>query len=145
MIRLAAMADLSAIEAMVLRFWRTTGAPVETDAYSRGHFAATLSALIEAPTGFAVVLDRDGPRGVILALVSISPFAPVKVADELIWWVEPEHRGGGWGAQLFKSYEDWAVGQGVAMVGASCFDDATAAWLAQQGYHPLDRKHGRPV
>lgn len=142
MIRPAAMADLPALERMLLAFHAESRAPVAVDAYDRSHFGATVSALLVSPRGYVAVLDLDGPRGVLMAMAAVSPLMPVLVADELMWWVDPASRGR-WALAMLRHYEAWARGVGAAVVGVSAYDERGCALHARRGYAPFERKFGK--
>lgn len=89
----------------------------------------------------ALVLDDDGPRGMLCAIVSRSPLAPVTVAEELVWWIDPEYRGRSALAML-AAYEKWAVGMGcdrAAMVALA--ETKTASLYSRRGFRPAEMRH----
>lgn len=45
--------------------------------------------------------------GVILGHVATLPFSSKKVAGEIIWWVDPEHRQRRGSLMLFEAFEFW--------------------------------------
>jgi Acetyltransferase (GNAT) family len=57
-----------------------------------------------------IILLHDGEQaqGFIVGLTSETPFGTDKVALELAWWVEPDHRGSRKSLELMKAYEVWA-------------------------------------
>lgn len=53
----------------------------------------------------------------MLAIVALPhPLTGRKYADEIAWWVEPEHRGGTLGPKMLRAAEDWATRNGANMV-----------------------------
>lgn len=105
--------------------------------YHAETFRQTLQGLMESARGLALVLDRDGPHGLLLASAAPSPFAPVLVAQEMAWWIDPPQRGR-WAVAMLDAYEDWASGIGAGIAGLSCFDERTARLYDRRGYRRTD-------
>jgi len=61
--------------------------------------------------------------GFVSAIVYQHLFSKDKTADELAWYVDKEHRGGSAALRLLKTYEEWAIGQGVRCVTMSHIED----------------------
>ncbi|WP_370878732.1 GNAT family N-acetyltransferase [Phyllobacterium ifriqiyense] len=96
--------------------------------------------LISNPAMLCLVLDDSGPQGVLAAQSGTLPLAPVKVASELIWWIEPAYRGRSAVAML-DAYEEWAREQGcvfVNMVGLGA-DPLTTRLYERRGYSATER------
>ena len=53
----------------------------------------------------------ERPGGILIGMVGPSLLGPFKVAQEVIWWVDPAHRGGSVG--MLREYESWAISKGV--------------------------------
>lgn len=53
----------------------------------------------------------ERPGGVLLAVCGPSLLGPFKIAQEVIWWVGPAHRGDSLG--MLREYEAWAISKGV--------------------------------
>jgi len=90
------------------------------------------------------VLTGDGvPVGILLAVTASNhpALAGVKLAQELAWYVQPEHRGSqSW--MLVTAYEDWAKMLGITRTTMSHFNDAIGQTLATafatRGYAPVE-------
>ncbi|MBZ5760284.1 GNAT family N-acetyltransferase [Rhizobium sp. VS19-DR104.2] len=79
-------------------------------------------------------------HGVLVAHAAAHPFAPIKVASELMWWVDPEHRGLA-ATKMLNAYEAWARGrrcQFAGMVGLGA-DPSTSRLYDRRGYAPVER------
>lgn len=79
----------------------------------------------------------DVPQGVLLAHAYEHDFGPVWFAQERLWWIDPEHRGGSAAARMLDAYERWAFEQqGCHFVGmAGMGDDPSVARLYERrGY-----------
>lgn len=54
--------------------------------------------------------------GMLAIVVVPHPLTGLAYADEIAWWVEPEHRGGSIGPHILRSAETWARQKGANMV-----------------------------
>ncbi|UFZ05450.1 GNAT family N-acetyltransferase [Bradyrhizobium ontarionense] len=84
----------------------------------------------------ALVLDIAGiAQGLLLAAAFEHGFAPIWMAKETAWWIEPDHRGRSALAML-DAYEAWARGRGCIFAGmAGMGDDPdVAALYRRRGY-----------
>lgn len=132
MIRAGESRDRAAVVAMLRDFHAASGMPFEfSAAWAVGLYMAHCSDKDKA----AILLDVDGvARGVLLATAGQSPLGPFRIAQELAWWVDPDHRGSG--GDMLDAYEAWAaehrcVYAGVASLAA--FPRASAIYL-RRGY-----------
>jgi len=55
-----------------------------------------------------LALHDDKPVGFIVGVANEPVFSSVKIATELGWWVDPEHRGSRASLLIYSAYEDWA-------------------------------------
>lgn len=95
-------------------YWSVAGLPFEFDP---AHVSMTVADYIDDPEKLALVLvGRAGVVGALLASVMVSPIAPVRIATELAWWVDPEARGRA-SLKMLPAYEAWAAEKGCQMIG----------------------------
>lgn len=137
MIRRAVATD----KAAVLRMARDFHSASET---SLPFSAAMASMLFDASLTDAdrlcLVLDANGVRGTLVAQAGPHHFSPVKVATEIIWWVDPDARGIE-ALRMLRAYEDWARERGcafAAMVGLGA-DPVVGRTYEIRGYAPAER------
>jgi hypothetical protein len=72
----------------------------------------TMGLLLASDVGALFVSELDGVvTGMIGLMVFEHPFTGQRAAQELFWWVEPEHRGNG--LKLLKRGEQWAAAAGA--------------------------------
>lgn len=91
---------------------------------------------LEMMNGCALVLDASGvAKGLLLAIAIEHPFGPVWIAQETMWWIDPEHRGRSAFAMLV-AYETWASGMNCRYAGmAGMGDDPVVGRLyLRRGY-----------
>lgn len=105
--RLATLSDVSRIYELCESFYRASSYTFELDQqygenYIKGHLThpTCLSLLHES--------DQGTIEGCLLAVVSPHPFLPLKVANELVWWIEPQYRSRH-STKLLEAYEYWAI------------------------------------
>lgn len=85
----------------------------------------------------ALVLDVDGDaHGLLLASASESLFAPVWLARETAWWINPRYRSFSAANLMIDIYEAWARERGCVFAGmAGMGDDPTVSLLyRRRGY-----------
>lgn len=112
MIRLAGETDRPWLVAMGLRFVQSTSyAALMPITPAAVHIL--IDNLLEQGVIFVAVLE-DRPIGMLAGrLMPSGPEMPLSVAEEVAWWVEPEHRDGRAGYQLLCHFEGWAVQSGA--------------------------------
>jgi len=138
MIREAAERDRMRVLMMARDFHAASGIPVPfSAAYANSLFTTTLSdenrlCLVYAP--------GDVAQGVLAAQVTQLAIASVKAATEIMWWIEPAHRGRA-AIQMLEAYEAWARERGCQfanMVGLGN-DPEPARLYERRGYTPAER------
>lgn len=112
MIRRALLSDMNALTSMGRQFFAATGYG-DIAQFDDASFQATAAHLM---TGDAVCLVAEIDGKVVGAAGALAyPFyfnASHKTGQEVFWWLNPEHRGGQLGIQLFAALEAWAKSQG---------------------------------
>ena len=69
-------------------------------------------------SGVVFVIDVDGKAvGILAAMMTSVWYSPsTKVAHEMMWWVNEEHRGTIASIKLIRTYENWAREQGAQII-----------------------------
>ena len=97
-----------------------------------------LATLLDADTVFCKGAEVDGNLvGVFFGEINIDIWADVSVAKDIVFYVLPEHRAGGQGVRLIKSFYQWTSGrcdEVVLSVYAGVTNAATGDILARMGY-----------
>lgn len=112
MIRAATRDDIPRIVEMAEQFYATTAYPALAPLAKES--AAGL-AIVMIDTGVMLVAEHEG-RAVGMVGLFIEPFTfnvSVKVATEIVWWVEPAAQGVGVGAALLAAIEPACRARGV--------------------------------
>ena len=141
MIRLATRYDIPRLLEIVEAYGYET--PIKCLGKQHNHFPKYVEELlysIIAGRGF-IYIDNN-MRGAIVAIKQGNVWSPkVKELNELLWWVEPEHRNGTIGGRLWKAFDERAE----AMLKAGDIDFVVTSISAngplidytKRGYAPL--------
>ena len=65
---------------------------------------------------------EEKPIGMLAAISDRPLFSDQLIAEELVWWVEPEYRGKS-SLSLLEAYEQWAQMMGCTGVRMACLED----------------------
>lgn len=112
----------------------------------RGHTAAQLRRLIEAPSGRVRVLDDAGAVvGIAISEVAPGLMHPL-VGQCYLRWVAPGRRGR-WGDALLRDFEAWAGARGARVLAVTQTGRAAEAYYRRRGYapEPLERMYWKAV
>lgn len=137
MIRQAVIEDRLAVIAMLKRFHAAASPPFD---FSPAHAERQFLAYQAAPDRLCLVLQADDrPVGVLMAHAVDHPFAAIRMAGELCWWINPAYRGRS-ARSMIAAYEEWAAGQGCAIVSIAGLgsDPRPAAFYQRLGYQPAE-------
>jgi hypothetical protein len=137
MIRPSIGSDRLPVVAMLKRFHAASGFSF---AFSAVHAEAQFKAHHAGGDRLCLVLDiQDRPAGVLMAGIVPHPFAPIRMASELCWWIDPEHRGRPACAMVI-AYEAWAKAKGCTLISLAGLgsDPAPAAFYSRHGYTPAE-------
>lgn len=136
-VRRAEAKDKSRVLILARNFHAASGVPF---AFNAAYASMLFDACLTDPDRLCLVFDQGGPQGVLAAQAGTLPIAPVKAASELIWWIEPDHRGKS-ALRMIAAYEEWARERGcslVNMVGLGS-DPITTRLYERCGYVPAER------
>lgn len=143
MIRPATMEDIGAIVDMGTRFLRESEYAAVMQP-SRMHLAAFAARLLEREDAVIFLAFRaQQPVGMLAAYVFEHPYSGERTASELVWWVEPEHRGVG--VRLLKAAEHWAKEQGATVIQMIAPNRHVGEFYRRVGYRPVETVFQRKV
>ncbi|WP_306130993.1 GNAT family N-acetyltransferase [Roseovarius sp. MMSF_3350] len=142
MIRHATRRDVPEMVRMGQDFVATCGVPLPFDPVYATH---VLNAQIDAEDRLAFVLHLHGRAvGMLCACVVTSPLAPALFAQEQVFWIDPDHRGGKWALGLIRAYVTWAKKEGCFIASMSAIGDNRAAALYERcEFKPADTNYLR--
>lgn len=138
-IREATAADRPRLVAMGLRFIAET--PYQSFPSTPQALEWILSVVLEH--GVAFVAEHNGAvLGMIAAIVAPHPLTGEPFADEIVWWVEPEHRASRLGPRLLHSLEKWTVTKGVHSIRmVSPTGTKVGEFYERLGYVPVETSY----
>ena len=145
MIRKAKIADFDAVEAMLHDFHAEKASQFSAELYDRHHFRHVFRGLLSSDRGLVAVIEEDGEVvGCMISAIGETPFAPILVAEEIMWWVKPESRGPE-SLKMLDVYEAWAAGMGAKIVGLSFFGKRAPAEYKKRGFSPVEQKFAKAL
>lgn len=136
--KIATLEDFDEILDMAMKFMSKTG-------YTEYSDEETISQLIRniltGKQNEMIILLKPGV-GFIAGMCSPFVFGPRLIASEIAWWIEPDKRKEGAGAELVEAFEYWAKNiAGCAMVTMSGLDDDIGDFYIKKGYKLYERAY----
>lgn len=139
MIRLAGANDKITLVRMARDFHALSGMPFP---FSAPHASLCVDACIAGGDYAAFVYEKDGKaRGVLGSYSGVHVYAPCQIANEIMFWIDPEYRGGSAAVKLIRAYEAWAKSRGCMvceLVGLGN-DPSVGNLYARLGYSPAEK------
>lgn len=90
---------------------------------------------------WCVILEVDGKaKGCLLATAQNHPFGPVRFASEVVWWIDPDVRGGAAARAMLEENERIAADHNCEFVTMVALASADRAGLIykRSGYMPIE-------
>ncbi len=144
LIRPATADDISQMIPMAVRFFGASGLH-QWFRFNPESFADTVSKMIDSPAAIVLIAKAgDEFVGMVAALSYPCWFDGThRTAQELFWWVEPEHRQGSTGGRLWRQLEEWAQEQGCRTMEMGALEalrpEVLARTYGRLGYAPKER------
>ncbi len=94
---------------------------------------------LDMTEGIVLVLDNDGVKGVIAAILNDTFCSDEKVATEIVWYVKPEHRNKE-ALRLHQAFETWSnlVGSKITAMSDIKGGSTLEKYYNRQGYVPIE-------
>jgi RimJ/RimL family protein N-acetyltransferase len=141
-IRRAVVEDVPRIAEMGARF-------IDTEYPHALRFdAEQLAATTQRLMAHGLVLVADAGDGVVgmLALTTYQhPLSGDRIATEIVWWVDPEVRGGRAALQLFAAGEAWARAEGATHLQMIAPSDKVGRFYERLGFAKLETHYQRAL
>ncbi|MHC5307499.1 GNAT family N-acetyltransferase [Bartonella sp. LJL80] len=138
MIRKAVSSDLQDVLRLCREFHTASGVPFP---FSETMAKAIFQACLTNTDLVCLLMENEtGVQGILAAQCGLHRFSPVKIAEEIIWWVSSEHRGMS-SIKMLERYEEWAKAKGCAfasMIGLGD-DPITTALYRRKGYQAQEK------
>ena len=145
-IRTATMDDIPQIVEMAKRFYPLSPYPAiygdMPESQAAGLVIVALQGFAEAGIvpGVMLVAEHDGKLiGMLCAHIDPATFTPAVIAAELVWWMEPEFRGGMSAVRLVRAAEGDARAKGATVFNMCILSTSppeAAELLKMLGYAP---------
>jgi GNAT superfamily N-acetyltransferase len=135
-IREATLADVPRLVAMGEQFLGSVyRGLIQGDAPTLTRFATHL---VESDASVVYVAERDARIVGMIGLMRYPhPMSGETTAAEVMWWVDPAHRG--CGLRLFRAGERWATAQGARVVQMIAPTVDVERLYTRLGYGPVER------
>lgn len=140
-LRIANVNDLDTVAQLCFRFQQES--PYSNLPYN---YTKVKEVCLKMITGnkneYLVLLSENG----ILAALATTPFlfSDVKVASELVWYVDPEYRGTE-GKELQQAFEYWARRVGCTLINMVLLEDENSERMLKiykrKGYKAVERSY----
>ena len=143
-VRAATADDIPQMLLMAARFFAESGLP-EWFKFDPQSCAVTAGKLIEEDAGTVLVAETNGDLIGMAAALAYPCWhdRSHRTAQEMFWWVEPEHRNGSASVRLWRQLEEWAGDQGCQTMEMGALEasrpEALAHLYGRRGYGPKER------
>jgi GNAT superfamily N-acetyltransferase len=109
-----------------------------------------VSQLIEIDHGFVkIVTYEDEVVGALVAVLSDIPINDLIFAQELMFWIDPEHRKGKTAIKLVDEYVEWATKAGCNFIRLSELDNVLGGkaglLFKRKGFEPTETAYIKEV
>ena len=110
-----------------------------------------VSQLIEIDQGFVkiVVSEDDEVVGALIAVVSDIAINDLSFAQELMFWIDPDHRSGRTALSLVDEYVKWATDKGCNFIRLSELDNVLGGragiLFKRKGFEPTETAYIKEV
>jgi RimJ/RimL family protein N-acetyltransferase len=114
----------------------------------RGCVEALVRRFLTHPTPGEVVLLVAEAEAVVVGMIAMlifdHPISGERVASEIVWWMDPTHRGTA-GLRLLRAAEQWAQAQQAAIVQMIAPTAKVERFYEAVGYTAVERNYQRRI
>lgn len=109
-----------------------------------------LTNLIRHELGLVKIVEHEeGIVGALIGVISSLPINNLTFAQELMFWIEPEHRNGKTGPKLIDQYVVWSKENGCEFVRLSTLDEVLGSkagiLFRRKGFRPTETAYIKEV
>jgi len=99
--------------------------------------------LVESENGFVKIVENEGEIvGALIAVVSELPINDIWFSQELMFWIDPEHRKGRTAIKLIDDYVEWSECRGCSFSRLSDLDNVlktrAGTLFKRKGFKPTE-------
>ena len=136
--KIATVDDFDAVNKMALNFLEAS--PYK-DLGDKEVTSKLVLDIISSSPNERIIIFEDGV-GFIAGAVTPFLLGTHKMATEIAWWVEPDHRGNGKGLELLDAFEYWAKNiTGAKIISMSSIDKIVEKYYRKHGYKLYERAY----
>ena len=109
-----------------------------------------VSQLCQIDQGFVKIVENDNEIvGSLIAVISSVPINSLVFAQELMFWLDPEHRNGKTSMKLIDSYVEWSQKMGCNFIRLSELDNIlgskAGALFKRKGFIPVETAYVKEI
>jgi len=109
-----------------------------------------VSQLCQIDQGFVKIVEHDNEIvGSLIAVISSVPINSLVFAQELMFWLDPEHRNGKTSMKLIDSYVEWSQKMGCNFIRLSELDNIlgskAGALFKRKGFIPVETAYVKEI
>lgn len=112
----------------------------------------TVNAFLSAPKEERIIILAivdDKPVGMLAGMISELLINRMKIASEVMWWMDPEYRGSRVSLELLDAYEFWATKCGANVIQLSTVETEQAERIGKlynrRGYKLTERGYIKDI
>ena len=136
--KIATIEDTTEIVEMAMKFMATTG---YTEYSNEETITQLVNNILTGQQNEMIILLKSGV-GFLAGMRSPFVFGPHFIASEIAWWIEPDKRKEGTGAELVEAFEYWAKNvAGCTMITLTALDDSVGKFYEKKGYKLYERAY----
>lgn len=140
-VRVATLEDIDLIMGLASRF---LAASKYKNMVFEEHLRPVIENFVTSPLHEKIII-LHGDKGMIVGMVSPLLFVGPKVASEIAWWVEPEHRKTNVGTELLEAFEQWARNVDCSLIVMDAQNDKLGKYYESKGYKPTSFSYMKEV
>jgi len=109
-----------------------------------------VSQLCQIDQGFVKIVENDNEIvGSLIAVISSVPINSLVFAQELMFWLDPEHRNGKTSMKLIDSYVEWSQKMGCNFIRLSELDNILGSkagtLFKRKGFIPVETAYVKEI
>lgn len=109
--------------------------------FDANYLAGSFRAHVAGNGALTLLLDVDGAAvGMLMARAVRSPWVPITIAEELVFWIDPKHRGRA-AFRMLARFDQWARDMECKVCVMTAFDDPRMARIYRRfGFAPASNQ-----
>jgi len=120
----------------------------EMHKWDKGKTEELLNSILETPTAVILLSEKDGVVvGFLAGLIQPVLISHTKMASELAWYVDKQHRGAAGAIRLVKAFEEWAEDNGAEWITMADISDVAdlSPLYSKLGYKLTEKAYSKRI